>query len=209
MHLTPEQIDRQPFRMRKRGYDIMQVRNFLREIADEMRARQRVRDELGTEDDPVAIATTQADEIIAAAEVRAEEIVAAAQVKVSGTDLDAAREEAEQLRDEARKEAAAIRTEAQDSAEQLSAEAEENARRRSDEVLRDTQTRLDGLLAQEREVHRRLRVTLDDLQGTIGDPAAEDSLDEVAAEAEPVVVAADGSLAEFMKAALRNEVAPD
>lgn len=207
MHLTPEQIDRQPFRMRKRGYDIMQVRNFLREIADEMRARQRVRDELGTEDDPVAIATAQADEIIAAAEVRAEEIVAAAQEKAEGTDLDAARAEAEQLRDDARKDAAAIRTEAQDSAEQLSAEAEENARRRSDEVLRDTQSRLDGLLAQEREVHRRLRVTLDDLQGTIGDPAAEEPVDE--ASTEPVVVAADGSLAEFMKAALRNEVAPD
>jgi len=209
MHLTPEQIDRQPFRMRKRGYDIMQVRNFLREIADEMRARQRVRDQLGTEDDPVAIATAQADEIIAAAEVRAEEIVAEAQAVAGGTDLEAARVEAQSVLDEARTDAAAIRTEAQESAEQLASEAEDAARRRSDEVLRDTQTRLDGLLAQEREVHRRLRTTLDDLQGTIGDPVDDDvavDLDELP-DAEPV--AADGSLAEFMKAALRNEVAPD
>ena len=209
MHLTPEQIDRQPFRMRKRGYDIMQVRNFLREIADEMRARQRVRDQLGTEDDPVAIATTQADEIIAAAEVRAEEIVAEAQAMAGGTDLEAARNEAQAVLDAARTDAAAIRTEAQESAEQLASEAEDAARRRSDDVLRNTQTRLDGLLAQEREVHRRLRTTLDDLQGTIGDPGDGDvavDLDELD-EAEPV--AADGSLAEFMKAALRNEVAPD
>ncbi len=162
MHLTPEQIDRQPFRMRKRGYDIMQVRNFLREISDEMRARQRVRDQLGTQDDPVAIATTQADEIVAAAEVRAEEIVAEAHERADGTNLDEARAEAKQLREQARLDAVSIRAEAQESAEQLAAEAEDNARRRSYEVLQETQTRLDGLLAQEREVHRRLRSTLDE-----------------------------------------------
>ena len=209
MHLTPEQIDRQPFRMRKRGYDIMQVRNFLREVADEMRARQRVRDQLGTQDDPVAIATSQADEIIAAAEVRAEEIVGEAQQRTAGTDLDVARTEAEELREAARRDAIAIRSEAHEAAEQLSEEAEAQARRRSDEVLRETQGRLDGLLRQEREVHRRLRSTLDELQGTIGDPDADADADVIDLRDGAPLPVADGSLAEFMKAALRNEVASD
>ena len=46
MHLTPEQIDRQPFRMTRRGYDIVEVRDFLREVATEMRERRDVRSRL-------------------------------------------------------------------------------------------------------------------------------------------------------------------
>jgi DivIVA domain-containing protein len=208
MHLTPEQIDRQPFRMRKRGYDIMQVRNFLREIAQEMRARQRVRDQLGGEDDPVAIATAHAKQIVGDAEDRADDIIEAARDAAGGVDLDAAREEAAEIRGAARRDAVAIRTEAQESAEQLSVDAEDQARRRSDAVLQETQSRLDALLAQERDVHQRLRSTLDELQGTIGDPEAETDVIDLRDSA-PAVSSVDGSLAEFMKAALRNELSPD
>ncbi|NNC81806.1 MAG: DivIVA domain-containing protein [Acidimicrobiales bacterium] len=143
VHLTPEQIDRQPFRMRKRGYDIMQVRNFLREIAQEMRSRQRVRDELAADGNPEAVAAVRATELIAEAEERAAEIVDAAHHRVEL--VGSAEEQAAQIVDNAVKEAA-----------RRLDDAEDNARARGDEVMSETQTRLDALLAQEREVHQRL-----------------------------------------------------
>jgi DivIVA domain-containing protein len=144
VHLTPEQIDRQPFRMRKRGYDIMQVRNFLREIAQEMRARQRVRDELAAEGDPEAVAALRASELIADAEARADEIVDQAQHRVA-------------LVGSAEDQAAAIVEDAEEAAATRLDEAESSARARGDEVMAETQKRLDALLAQERELHKRLQ----------------------------------------------------
>lgn len=90
MHLTPEQIDRHPFRMARRGYDIVQVRDFLREIATEMRERQQVRERLAA-----AESQTQVDdgEIVARAEARAAEILAdaerAAEELVEGAEVRA------------------------------------------------------------------------------------------------------------------------
>ena len=42
--------------MRRRGYDIVQVRNFLREIAAEMRSRQEVRERLAENGGDSAVA---------------------------------------------------------------------------------------------------------------------------------------------------------
>ena len=65
MDLSPEHLDRHPFRIRKRGYDIMQVRKLLREIGEELRARQRVREGLAEEDDPRLAAERESIEIVA------------------------------------------------------------------------------------------------------------------------------------------------
>ena len=79
MHLTPEQIERQPFKMGRRGYDIQQVRDFLREIAAEMRARQEVRERLAETGEESAVAEDRAHSIIAEAQATADQIVADAQ----------------------------------------------------------------------------------------------------------------------------------
>lgn len=89
MHLTPEQIDRHPFRMARRGYDIVQVRDFLREIATEMRERQQVRERLAAAESETQVedgeivsrAQARAAEIIAEAERSAEELVEEAEVR--------------------------------------------------------------------------------------------------------------------------------
>lgn len=65
MHLTPEQIERHPFRMRKRGYDISQVRELLRDIAAQM--RENADDERGV----LTAARAEAESIIEAAEAEA------------------------------------------------------------------------------------------------------------------------------------------
>ena len=155
MDLTAEQIDRQPFRMRKRGYDIMQVRNFLREVAQEMRHR-----DTGVGTSP-GDAEARADRIVADAETRAQLIVE---------------------------------------------DAEAAARIRSDEVLGETQVRLDELFAQESEVHHRLQHTLDELEDITNQ--SDDDADVIELSREPETTA-DSSLADFMKAALRNEVRQD
>jgi len=98
MHLTPEQIDRQPFRMTRRGYDIVQVRNFLREIADEMRARQEVRERLAANGEDGAVAEDQAHHILEDARRRADEIVAEAETKAGSVDaLDSASSKAQEI----------------------------------------------------------------------------------------------------------------
>ncbi len=89
MHLTPEQIDRHPFRMARRGYDIVQVRDFLREIATEMRERQQVRERLAEAEgdaqvdngEIVARAQERADQILAKAERDAEALIEDAEVR--------------------------------------------------------------------------------------------------------------------------------
>ena len=63
MYLTPDQIDRQPFRMRKRGYDISQVREFRRQSAQQMREHN---------EDPPAVT---APSVLARARAEATEII--------------------------------------------------------------------------------------------------------------------------------------
>jgi len=134
--------------MRKRGYDIMQVRNFLREISQEMRARQHVRDGLAESGDPQAAALQQAEKMITDAENEAKAIIEAAQHRVdSVTD---AHEQADEI----------IRV-AHEEAEVHADLAEANARKRSGEVLTETQARLDQLLAAERETLSRIQVVKD------------------------------------------------
>jgi len=189
VHLTPEQIDRQPFRMRKRGYDIMQVRNFLREIAQEMRARQRVRDELAAEDDPEAVAALRASDLIADAEERADEIVDQAQHRVA-------------LVGSAEDQAAAIVEQAEEAAATRLDEAEASARARGDEVVTETQKRLDALMAQERALHHRLQEaeTAAVVEATPSAPALVAAQDR--APAAPEFVDFAGSL----QSAVRDEV---
>lgn len=181
MHLTPEQIERQPFRMQKRGYDIADVRDFLREISGEMRERRGARQETG--ELPASHPDHAADVLADAARIRT-----------------AAESDAEATKDEARVAAANIVAEAEAHANALitnaSAKAESDARERSDVVLTASQSRLDQLLEKERQVAQRI----DRL-----DPVSVDTA--VAQPAISEINVTDLSLAEFMKATLRNEVA--
>ena len=194
MHLTPEQIDRQPFRMTRRGYDIVQVRNFLREISSEMRARQEVRERLAATGETGAVVEDEAHGILAAAREEAAAIIAAAEAKAGSVDaLDNADERALKIVADAKAEA-----------ERLTEQAEERARERSDAVLSAAQARLDQLLEEERVVHARVEAARSAIAEPVIEQPAIDSRDVVAIEMAP-----DTSLADFMKSTLRHEVHPD
>ena len=143
MDLSPEHLDRHPFRIRKRGYDIMQVRKLLREVGEELRARQQVKDEIGEADDPRAMAEREALEIVARAESRADEIIADAEDNAVRPDS---------IADEV---IAVARAEAV----RLIEDAEATARERCDVVIAEAQARLDRLIDQERDLATRLRHT--------------------------------------------------
>jgi DivIVA domain-containing protein len=195
MHLTPEQIDRQPFRMTRRGYDIVQVRNFLREIAAEMRARQEVRERLAEapSGEESAVVEDAAHHILVEARAKAAKIVKAAEAKAgSAYALFTADARAHDVVSAAEVEAAAL----------IDA-AELTARDRSDAVLSAAQARLDQLLEEERTVHARVESARAELEAPEPDRALVDSRDVVAVEMVP-----DTSLADFMKSTLRHEVHP-
>lgn len=193
MHLTPEQIDRQPFRMTRRGYDIVQVRNFLREIADEMRARQEVRERLAADGEDNAVAEDQAHQIIEDARREAASIVAAAETRAGSADaLTNADAEAKQI-------VAAAEAEASE----LVDGAEDAARQRSDGVIAAAQARLDQLLEQERELSAKVDAHRLELAPPAPKPMMSDSRDVITIEMAP-----DNSLADFMKATLRHEARP-
>ncbi len=205
MHLTPEQIDRQPFRMTRRGYDIVQVRDFLREVATEMRERQHVRDRLAEADDGEAAAEEKANAIISSAQGTAAGIMAEAEERAGS---------AEAL-ERGRQRAAEIVAEAEAEAEALADGAEERARQRSGVVIAEAQSRLDGLLAEEKQVRERI-----ESQRVAAAPIASASalgFDSSSRQSDPLAdsrdrgetAKPDTSLADFMKSTLRQEVARD
>lgn len=194
MHLTPEQIDRQPFRMTRRGYDIVQVRNFLREIADEMRARQEVRERLASEGEDTSVVEDEAYQILERAREDASKILAAAETRAGSAEALAL----------ANGRAAEVISEAESQAELLVEEAEQRARERSDSVLSAAQARLDQLLEAEREVSERVEAKRAELEPKPIEPIMSDSRDVITIEMVP-----DTSLADFMKSTLRHEVHPD
>lgn len=205
MDLSPEHLDRHPFRIRRRGYDIMQVRKLLREIGEEMRARQRVRDELPEETDPVARAEHEAATILARAETRADEILAEARLRSRSPGVAAP--EPDEIVADARTEATRIID-----------EAEVVARDRSASVIAEAQLRLDGLIDKERDVAARLRVTelrlreLSDEEITAGGRDLVAQGRSAPGDAAEIIElnASDGtdrdSLATFMKHAVRGEI---
>lgn len=194
MHLTPEQIDRQPFRMTRRGYDIVQVRNFLREIASEMRARQEVRQRLVSQGDVQDVVEDRAHRIIAEAQAKADEIIA--QAESTAGSLEAL------LSAETR--AAEIVGSAEGLSAHMIEEAEAAARARSDAVLSATQARLDQLLVEERALHARVEALRNEVNGPEVDVPIVDARDVRHVDGAP-----DSSLADFMKSTLRQEVHPD
>lgn len=189
MHLTPEQIDRQPFRMTKRGYDIVEVRNFLREIAAEMRARQQVREELADRGDVDAVLEDRAHSVITEAESRAQEILEDATARAGSVDalLTAENRAAEIVRS------------AEGVAAQIIEDAETAARERSGEVLSSTQARLDRLLAEERELHARVEALHEEVDGPALLTSVSDARDTRRVEAVP-----DSALADLLKSTLRE-----
>ncbi len=211
MHLTPEQIDRQPFRMIRRGYDIVEVRDFLREIATEMRERQHLRERLAETGDQESVVEARAHSIISDAESEAAEIVSRAQDRAGSADALA---NADERADE-------ILANAQARADALIEEAEARARERSGVVLSEAQTRLDTLLAEEREVRARLVEV--EPPTRVGAPAqiavaAGGVTPAVVGEPDPLIdvrdraaahATTDSSLADFMKSTLRHEIRPE
>ena len=193
MHLTPEQIDRQPFKMSRRGgYDIVQVRDFLREIAAEMRERQQVRERLAQNGDGDAAIEAQAKAAIADAEARAAQIVADAElVAGSAAALQAADDKANRM-------LAAAQTEA----DAMVDSAETRAEARSAAVLAEAQVRLDELLAQERDLRRKL-----DREATASAAAQTSGVTRSIEDGRQhaPVAEQDIALAEFMKSTLRGE----
>ena len=194
MHLTPEQIERQPFKMGRRGYDIQQVRDFLREIAAEMRARQEVRERLAETGEESAVAEDRAHSIIAEARATADQIVADAQAKAGSADA--------LVTADAR--AVEIVGSAEGVAAQIIEDAEEAARPRSGEVLAATQARLDQLLQEERAVHARVEA----LRLTLDGPEAESRMQTDARDRDGSTVEledTDSALADLLKSTLREE----
>ena len=193
MHLTPEQIDRQPFRMTRRGYDIVEVRDFLREVATEMRERRDVRSRLVNAetadqertDSKVADAERNAETILAEAQAEAERRIGSAE-----TMLERADERSQKIREEARAEADA-----------LLEDAEERAQERSEVVLAEAQERLDVLLIEERELREKI-----DSQSAV---EASMLVGAAAASSSGAPTPPTSTLADLMKSTLRQEVHPD
>lgn len=202
MDLSPEHLDRHPFRIRKRGYDIMQVRKLLREIGEELRARQRVRDDLAVDASPRATAEREAEEILARAERRADAIVTEAQNPAAGPGGSGSEE---------------ILAEAREEAARIVEQAEATARERSAVVLAEAQLKLDRLIDRERDVAARLRLSEQrlrelsageivaggrDLRRATSSPSAASDVVELDESGRP----SDDSFADFVKAAVREEI---
>lgn len=190
MHLTPEQIDRQPFRMTRRGYDIVEVRNFLREIASEMRARQEVRERLAKTGGDAAVAEDLAHSVITDARAKADEILSEAEAKAGSAEALIT----------ADSRAVEIVGSAEGVAAQMIEDAEAAARARSGEVLAATQARLDQLLEEERELHGRVVALRGEIDGPEVATQTNDARDVITLRAAP-----DSSMAELLKATLRDE----
>lgn len=180
--------------MGRRGYDIQQVRSFLREIATEMRARQEVRERLAQTGEESAVAEDRAHAIIAEAQADADQILAEAEAKAGSVEA--------LLTAESR--AKEIVGSAEGVAAQLIEDAEEAARTRSGEVLAATQARLDQLLQEERDLHLRMEEMRATLDGPETEP--ERSVDARDRVRTPNAAAdADSALADLLKSTLRQE----
>jgi len=83
--------------------------------------------------------------------------------------------------------------------------AERAARDRSGEVLTETQARLDQLLSDEREVRKRLEELAEVAEAPAGASIANDAAH---ISVPPIPDAVEGSLADYLKEAVRNEVGP-
>ncbi len=209
MHLTPEQIDRQPFKMSRRaGYDIVQVRDFLREIAAEMRERQLVREHLAQTGDGDAVGEATAKRVIADAEARAAAIIAEAEASAAETAAMSAETAAITNAD---KKAAEIVAAAEREAESMIDIAETRAEARSAAVLAEAQVRLDQLLVKERDLRRRIDKQPDAdgiaIQGV--DRSRNGVRTSVDARDRTPVAESEYAFANFMKTTLRDEVHPD
>lgn len=187
MHLTPEQIERQPFRMQKRGYDLVDVRDFLREIAVEFRAREAAEGSMSATGATYVDGSTPSGE---AADVLADaaRIRSAAESDAASTHQDA-REQAELVLAEAEAARYEIIAEARE-------EAEAEAKERSMLVLAASQARLDQLLEQE----RYLREQVSALEAPA--PTANEVGDKVVIDLRET----DTSLADFVKTRVREEM---
>ncbi len=190
MHLTPEQIDRQPFRMTRRGYDIVEVREFLREIATEMRERQQVRSRLVREGDSNAVGEAQANEIVDDAKRRAGAILASAKQEAGSVEARA----------NAQARADGIIAAAEREATAMIEGAEDRARQRADIVIGDAQLRLNHILAREKEARERLEVL-----GEAEFANQQQAIAGASTQAAPPT----SSFGDFMKTTLRHEVHPD
>ena len=192
--------------MTRRGYDIVQVRDFLREIASEMRERQRVRDQLAQTGDGEAAGEVEAKKIISNAKGTAAGIIADARAQANAVGTDPSSERAEEIR------ANELLADARAQAESILEQSEVRARERSGVVIAEAQARLDQLLAEERDVRARLE-SRKTSSGVGAGPAAIAPLgfaDPTTDSRDRTEVAGpDVSLAEFMKATLRDEVRPD
>lgn len=180
--------------MGRRGYDIQQVRNFLREIATEMRARQEVRERLAETGEDSAVAEDRAHSIIVEAQAKADQIVAEAEARAGSVDALMT----------ADSRAVEIVGSAEGVAAQLIEDAEATARARSGEVLASTQARLDQLLEEERELHARVMSMRETLDGPEAEPEGQaDRRDRV--HAPGVAADTDSALADLLKSTLREE----
>lgn len=176
--------------MTRRGYDIVEVRNFLREIASETRARQEVRERLAESGGDTAVAEDRAHSIIAEAQAAADQILADAEAKAGSVDALMAAESR----------ALEIVGSAEGVAAQLIEDAEAAARTRSGEVLAVTQARLDQLLEEERELNGRVDVLRAEIDGPEVLTESNDARDLITVPSLP-----NSSIAELLKTTLRDE----
>ncbi|MFB3737715.1 MAG: DivIVA domain-containing protein [Candidatus Velamenicoccus archaeovorus] len=168
---SPDQIRRREFVTTRRGYDPGQVREYLRQIADQvekletmarearLQAEAAVRSQEQTPPaDPYEQLGQRVADLIRAAEAQAEQI------------RREARDEAEQIAREARAEADRVRLDAQGKAEEAREQAERalrEARERADRTLAGLTTRRDALVAQLAGMQERLLGVARELEAAI------------------------------------------
>ena len=181
--VSAEQIRRREFVTTRRGYDPDQVRNYLRELADQidlmasmvresrLEAEAASRANLQPPVDPYERLATRVASVIREADETAERL------------CDEGRREAERIMIEARTDADRVRTDAQAKAEEARAEADRalhEARDQADRTISGLATRREALVDQLAQMQERLLGVARELEAAIETPAEESGL-----EAEP------------------------
>ncbi|HLB62305.1 MAG TPA: DivIVA domain-containing protein [Actinomycetota bacterium] len=186
-----DQIRRRMFATVRRGFDPDQVREYLKQVADQVENLEaRLRDaKLASEATPVATPPPkESSDVDPYAEVagRVAELLRSADRQAQSLVADA-NAKTRQLLDDARTDADRIKLDAQSRAEQARASGEEalaSARREAEQLLSGLTERRAALVSDLRKVRELLIAMAGELGGTIGEPDRDAPLPQEAREAD-------------------------
>lgn len=171
--MSDEHIRRREFVMTRRGYDPSQVREFLEQVADEVRQLGTLLQEARSQAETAArTASTGSDDPYAGFAERMAGVLRSVDQE-AGSIRREAQADAERIITEARADADRIRTDAEARAEEIRTDAQaalREAREQADRTIGGLSTKRDALVEQLAAMQERLISVARDLESTIGAP---------------------------------------